>query len=311
MILVFGPNESINRSRAIQLSGNEQPALLTDNLVKWAKDTDKVFYSCFSAITIENFSWLLEHGITVDWQHDHNADPWQYFWINLINKFYPGSIDLDPYNLQQTTVDTSSDEILFYGCSHTQGGHWISIENNYPHQVCVQMEKIPRVLSKIPHGSYISGNYHNFNLFTNTNFCAKQIVVFQITDLTRIRLYDENAKIFRTDKLENLPRDQVLNLTDYQLFSTIFEHLQLMIKYARSKQLQFVFFNLSGQSGYDRQNNPLYNLIEYYFSKFPEFIPGMLELTTDRAEDNTHFGIESNRRFANQIVQKIKLLYKS
>lgn len=311
MILVFGPNESINRSRANELAGVQNTTLLTNDLVEWAIATDQVFYSSFGDITTDNFSWLLEHGANVDWQHDQSADPYQYLYINLINKFCPGRIDLDPYNLCQHTANPTVDEILFYGCSHTRGGWWTAIENNYPYQVGLQMNKKSSVRSRFPAGSDILGNYHNFNLFTNTDFCANQIVVFQLTDLTRIRYYDEHAKIFRTKKLDTLPLDQVLKLTDYQLFAAVFEHLQLMIKYARSKQLRFVFFNLGGSTEAECKNNPLHYLIEYYFSKFPEFIPGMLDLVTDLAKDNRHFGRESNKRFADQIVQKIKLLYKS
>ena len=145
MILVFGPNESINRSRANELAGVQNTTLLTNDLVEWAIATDQVFYSSFKDITTDNFSWLLEHGANVDWQHDQSADPYQYLYINLINKFCPGRIDLDPYNLCQHTANPTVDEILFY---------------------YLVVRKIDRFLISIHYNTYVRLVFHSIhNLF--------------------------------------------------------------------------------------------------------------------------------------------------
>lgn len=309
MILVFGPNEAVNRARAKELSGPNEPLLLTDRQVCRAGLQIPICYSAFSFLTVEDLTWLLEQGVEVDWQPDQTSDPYQYLYINLINRFRPGCIDLDPCNLLHRNIDVEPDTMLFYGCSHTRGGWWSRSETGYPYQVSMRLNRPYRVMSRIPQGSEILGNYHNFNLLANTDFCPGQIVVFQLTDLTRIRYYDDQDRIFRTRKLDRLPMDHVLKITDHQLLAAVFEHLQLVLRYVRAKNLQFVFFNLSGSTG--QKDNALHNLLEYYLSKFPEFIPGMLDLVTDRADDNKHFGAISNSSFADQIVQKIKSLYQS
>ena len=90
------------------------------------------------------------------------------------------------------------------------------------------------------------------------------------------------------------------------LFYELLTKIRAMVAIARSKKLKLVFWldNYKDESQYSQQD-------QSYFYNMPEFVPAswMQDYLIDKAMDNMHPGIESNKFIANTLVKYIETIY--
>ena len=307
MSLVFGPEIKYNKKTADALSVDN--ILLTTDNFKLAFDNNVICYSDFGDLSMDKFELLASKGVKIIWEPGSGQQQDVYQYLNILKKYQ--KIDVDPMGIKQTSIDTNSNHILFYGCSHTAGGPWLEPQCSYTAIVSKYFNKdalIPSRLEPSKKHVNIVGNFNNFNLLANTNFLKDQIVILQLSDLSRVRFYDQTKQAVCTRKLSDLSPHEVLLFDDQRLFHDMYERITQFINYTREKKLKFVFFNLGGNGGL-ADKNPTRNLTEFYLSDFEEFIPDMLSLVVDHGIDGSHFGVQSNNNFAKAIIQKIEELY--
>jgi hypothetical protein len=307
MPLVFGPEIKYNKKTADTLSVNN--ILLTNDNFELAFDNTVICYSDFGDLPIDKFELLALNGVKIIWEPGFGQQQDVYQYLNILKKYQ--KIDIDPMGIKQPTIATDSNHILFYGCSHTGGGPWLDKQFAYTAIVSKYFNKdalIPSKSETLKKYVDVIGNFNNFNLLANTNFLKDQIVILQLSDLSRVRFYDTTKQTICTRKLFDLSPHEVLLFDDQRLFHDVYERITQFINYAREKKLKFVFFNLGG-SGISADKNPARNLTEFYLSDFKEFIPDMSSLVVDHGIDGTHFGVQSNKNFAKAIIQKIEELY--
>lgn len=213
--------------------------------------------------------------------------------------------DEDPLGINITPINSDPSQAIFYGCSHTVGGHWINSADLYTHQVAAAFNKtvfVPSTAFDNRQFHNIRGNFRNFSLFQKTNFNQDQIVSLQLTDFGRMRYFDDEVGAMAERKQSDLPKNMVLGISDRQLIYLNLDRLQGIVNHATSLRTKFVFFTL-GNHGTNR------HLVEYYLQDYKEYIPNMIDLTVDRARDRAHFGVKSNALFSEQIIKKLTRLY--
>jgi hypothetical protein len=308
MILIFGPDLENNKKTANKLSLNN--SLLSDDNVETSILSDQVFFSDYASLSIDKFKLLASKNIQIIWENgSHPTCNDDYEYLTILKKHQ--NIDVDPIKIKQQSIITNKNQILFYGCSHTTGGPWLNESLSYTSILANYFNKEPLIVSRLERTKKhvdIIGNFNNFNLLANTDFLKNQILVLQLSDLSRVRFYDDTQQAVCTYKLTDLSRHEVLLFNDKRLFHELYERIKQFINYAREKELKFVFFNLGGSGGNQNKNVSLH-LTEYYLSDFKEFIPDMLKLCEDHGTDGTHFGEKSNQNWAKIIIKKIEELY--
>lgn len=218
-------------------------------------------------------------------------------------------LDDDPYNLFESyQIVNNSKKIVFFGCSHTEGGY-VEPEEEYYSIVSKHYNLIPLNLAK---GN--KGNFRSFDIFNQVNFISNQIVVLQLTDFARLKYFPNDlpeTKLHESQLylIKNPAYIEVYN--DKQLIYNTLSRLDLIVKFCRSNNLRLVFFNLGNVPNFDNDpgNDRYKKIVEYYLSNYKEYIPDVVSKCVDRGKDNLHWGKLSNQMFADEIIKKIESLY--
>lgn len=217
---------------------------------------------------------------------------------------------VDPYRIKTRFNIVNSDSCaIFLGCSHTAGIGLDTSTDNYINEVSRHFDKTPLNVSA---GG--KGNFRSFDIFNQIEFYKNQIVVLQLTDLARLRYYQDDkpmSGLIESQLYDIRNRSYIDVFNDKQLLFMMLERLDSVIKFARRADLRFVFFNLGGNP--DGNNNKEKNLLrqttEYYLSDYQEYVPRILEQNIDRGNDGLHFGPLSHKIWSNRIIEKIEKIY--
>ena len=159
-------------------------------------------------------------------------------------------------------------------------------------------------------------NYRSFDLFGQLDIHEGATVILQLTDLSRIRWYD-NDKIH--DIMMSITPDRHLLYTyndKFCIYDTI-RQLRIIVNYCRVKKLKLIIWSIA------RFNNEfLDSVIEHYLNKFPEYIymdnslDGTNTYRVDNGNDGSellgtgHPGPKSHEIIAEQLMTHFKKLYK-
>jgi hypothetical protein len=237
----------------------------------------------------------------------------EYFDTIVLLKKFPNVVGLDddPYNLRQfSTIETDSNNIIFLGCSHTVGGLLSSKDEDYVNIVSSHFNLEPMNLAETG-----KGNFRSFDQFNKIKFHKNQIVVLQLTDFARLRLYasdlpDATIQQEQLYRIKERSYHRVFN--DKQLTYMNLARLESIINLSRALGLRFVFFYLGDVPNFDNsvENDDYKKMVEYYLTDYQEYIPNILGQNVDRTPyDNLHYGAKSNAIWASKIIDKIEELY--
>lgn len=235
----------------------------------------------------------------------------EYFETLYLLKQYQGVIGLDndPYNFKEDfKIQNKENNIIFLGCSHTQGGY-VAPDEEYYYIVSKHFNLDPLNLAVMGKGNFLS-----FSIFNQINFFKNQIVVLQLSDFARLRYYPNdlhNTKLHESQLYHINNRAYIEVFNDKQLIFNTLMIIDAMTKFARSFGLRFVFFNLGDAPDFPKDPNQdqFKKTVEFYLSDYREYVPNVLSKGVDRGSDNQHWGKLSNQSFAAEIITKIESLY--
>lgn len=214
-------------------------------------------------------------------------------------------MNLDPLNITSTKVSVTSNDILFLGCSFTEG---VGVATN---------ERYSTLLSKALGKNEINlalgghGNYRSFDLFGQVDIEKNTAVVLQLSGLQRLRHYDKGIidMMFPTKELLGYCNDEFL-------IYDLIRQLRHIINYCRAKDLELMIWSIA------RFNNErLDNIIEVYLKQFKEYIYLNNDLDhpdtyrVDNGSDGTaelgtgHPGPMSNKLIFEKLYNHYKSLY--
>lgn len=225
-------------------------------------------------------------------------------------QYHNVTMSVDPYNLRQTyTINNTPESAVFYGCSHTAGVGLDDPADNYVNLISQHYNKTALNLSM---GG--KSNYRSVEVFNKTNFYQDQIVVFQLTDVSRLKYYEfdtfkSEVKDMQLQNIKNRSYFDVYN--DKQLIYMMLNHVEAVIRRSQAERLRFVFFNMGGNNDLDHspENTKFKKNIEYYLTDYAEYVPHLLGMNVDRGNDGYHFGAGSHRNWAGAITNHIEKLY--
>jgi hypothetical protein len=254
--------------------------------VYWAESSIDEF---FDADSYYNFlNWLKDYNLV------HN---------NVVNF---NKIKFDDYNWNQLLPQNlNQNHAVFFGCSFTAGVGLPDVETHYATQVAKYFGK--QVLNL---GSGGGSNGLIFNRFTQLDFFPGQIVVVQLTGLERLHYCKQNRQLEKI--MFAYASDPTLNramLTVYHkdfLFYELLSKIRAMVAIARAKKLKMVFWLA------DYKNSEIYSKADQrYFYHMLEFVPAswIQNYLIDRATDNSHPGVRSNKFIADTLVKYIETVY--
>ncbi len=217
---------------------------------------------------------------------------------------------IDPLNIEKSLSPISADDLLCLGCSYTYGVG-VALEQRYTNLMSQLLQK-----NEINLAQGGGSNYRSFDLFGQLDIHEGTIVILQLTDLSRIRWYD-NDKIHDI-MLSNQPDRHLLYTYNdkFCMYDTI-RQLRIIVNYCRVKKLKLIMWSIA------RFNNEfLDSVIEHYLNKFPEYIymdnslDGVNTYRVDNGSDGSellgtgHPGPKSNEIIAEQLMTHLKKLYK-
>jgi len=308
VILIVGSNHS-NTAVWAEKNGLGQSVLFTGS--EWSPVCHTSLADCPDLDQyVDQFDQI--YWAESNWQEFESYK--EYFENLFLLKQLPNTVNIsnqDPCYMRQTyRIQNSKDHIIFLGCSHTNGQGLDNPTSNYVNQVSQHFNKIPLNLSKRG-----CGNFRSFEQFNQIEFVDNQIVVLQLTDIARLKYFDDDN--YQTKVSEH----QMHNITnrsyfdvyhDKQLVYMLLTQLNSVIKYSREKKLRFVFFNLGGNTEVDigvnlgQEYDKYKKFIEYYLLDYPEYIPRMLSQAVDRGNDGYHYGPKSHESWANSIIKQLE-----
>ena len=267
---------------------------------------------------LDELEYVLKQADSVYWAESDiteffNADSYYNFldWFKNYNLKYRNVVNLDKikfdvYNwndLHSLTLDKN--QAVFFGCSFTAGVGLPDVDTHYATQVAKHFNK---QLLNLGLGS--GSNSLIFDQFTQLDFCPGQTVVVQLTYLDRIN-YCSPTRVLQKIMFAN-PLDQNVNRKMVEiyhkdfLFYELLSKVRAMVAIARAKKLKMVFWLV------DYKNSEIYSKADQrYFYHMPEFVPAswMENYLIDRAMDNSHPGVQSNKFIADTLVKYIETVY--
>jgi hypothetical protein len=247
---------------------------------------------------ITEFSSADDYYDFLSWLKDYNLE-----YRNVVNL---DTIKFDVYKWNSLrSIKVDKNQAVFFGCSFTAGVGLSDTGTHYATQVAKHFNKDLLNLG-------VSGGSNGliFDRFTQLDFFPGQIVVVQLTGLERLHYCKQNRQLKKI--MFAYPADPTLNramLTVYHkdfLFYELLSKIRAMVAIARAKKLKMVFWLA------DYKNSEIYSKADQrYFYHMPEFVPAswMQDYLIDRAMDNAHPGIRSNKFIADTLVKYIKTVY--
>ena len=228
-------------------------------------------------------------------------------WIKTFNVVHKNKIvnnDMlfsDPYGWYRKTTPTKKD-IVFLGCSWTDN-IWVEKDQAFSSIVSKKLNLNCRNLA-LGGGS----NHAMFSKFLQTNFVEGQVVVWQLTSLSRlVHCCDDNRLtniMLSKDKSKNIDALRRVYTTN-QIFYEILMQVEAVVNIARAKKLKLVIFLKDYKQDWYGTNELM------YLSNFKEFIhtKELEDCLVDFGSDNLHPGVETNKIYAQEILKHLEILY--
>ena len=187
-------------------------------------------------------------------------------------------------------------DILFLGCSHTEGIGHSTADTVYTHQFAKTLNITPWVSGYPGQGNYLLEDILSKYILTNRK------VIVQFTDMYRIRYFSskENTVIHKMGY--KFTRNELDLFDDQRLKYEYLRIVDRVVSKLRDCNAQFLFFQLTESTG------PLQEEIDLYQSQYREFCY-MADIGVDKAEDNVHFGPLSHQLIAKELTKKWNKLY--
>lgn len=219
-------------------------------------------------------------------------------------------MNLDPLSIKSTPVIVTDNDIAFLGCSYTAGTSLPNTATRYSTLVSQQYNKKEINLAK---GGV--GNYRNFDLFGQTMFEPGSVLILQLTELSRVRWYDNRI----IDQQLSVKPDKLLMhvYNDKFLIYDLIRQLRIIVKYCRSTQIKLVIWSNASLG-----NTELDTVLEQYLSEFPEYLylnkrighPDSYRVDNGLDGANQELGVghpgpESNKIIAQQVIEQYNKLY--
>lgn len=307
-ILIVGSNWESTSTFYKQLGLN--PSQLVTELTQ---NYDVGHTSIQDVVDYDVFEKLLRSATKVFWAHPAKTEfydlssfvdflnwfrDYQTIYKNVVNF---NEIKFDQYHWHDKIKKLTNNDMVFFGCSHTYGTGLSDPTTQYANRVAKYFNKNCVNLAQ-PGGS----NSWIFNKFVQTQFLPGQMVVVQLTGLGRLRYVNKDGKI--SNVLFNTPNDKLKSMIDVYndkyLFYNLLYQVIAMVELARSKQLKMIFWLWNYKGEYTKED-------QTYFYDMPEFVPATVleNFAVDLAEDNIHFGIQSNQIIASKLVEYMKQIY--
>lgn len=202
-------------------------------------------------------------------------------------------------------------EILFYGCSYTETfDGFVDADKMYPALLAKYFNKTEKNFAK---GG--CGNYRSFDLLSKTDLQDNSILIFQITELSRIQWYDTSLEDIMISQAADRCLSYVYN--DRFLIHEVIRNLNLLVKLCRAKNIKLIIWSIARFG-----NEELDTFFENKLSTYPEYVyldnslDGNDTYRVDNGSDGQgkpigegHPGPISNQIIAKKLIDKYNQLY--
>lgn len=232
----------------------------------------------------------------LNWLKDYNSK-----YNNVVNL---DKIKFDVYKWNHRSI-VKKNHAVFLGCSFTAGVGLPDVETRYSTQVAKYFNK-----ELLNLGTGAGSNSLIFDRFTQLDFFPGQIVVVQLTMLDRLHYCKQNQQLekimFAHAANPTLNRAMLTVYHKDFLFYELLSKIRAMVAIARAKKLKMIFWLA------DYKNPEIYSKADQtYFYNMPEFVPAswIQNYLIDRATDNSHPGIQSNKLIADTLIKYIETVY--
>ena len=183
----------------------------------------------------------------------------------------------------------NSDEVLYLGCSHTEGSGHSSQETMYTHILSKMLNKVPVVDAHPGRGNWLAEEkLQTYNLKNAT-------VIIQFTDIFRLRLNGYDILGHQYSK------NQSAVFSDEVLASIFLEQVKRIVNLLRSNNAKFCFFHLSHNYPQGRETNSILTTYKEFV-----YIP---DFNLDTADQGHHMGVLSHIHWAEEVYNKYTTLY--
>ena len=207
------------------------------------------------------------------------------------------------YINNETNNEIKDNEILFIGCSHTEGIGHSNKDTVYTHLLAKELNLIPLIDAHSGRGNYLTEEK------LNTYKLQNKKVIIQFTDIYRIKLngvdYDAHS-IYR-----QFTNSQLEVYTDEVLYSLFFEQVKRMVNLLKATNSKFLFFTL-GHPNTNYYGNTE-SIISIFFDNmkcYNTFCPiALTKYDYDKAEDNEHYGPKAHKFFSKMLLAQWRKMY--
>lgn len=205
----------------------------------------------------------------------------------------------------------ASNKIYFFGCSYTDTSNgFVDPDKMYTGLITKELNK-----TEINFAIRGTGNYRSFDILSETELENDSIVIFQITELSRIRWYDKSLMDIMLTQSDDRCLSYVYN--DRFLIHEVIRNLNLLVKLCRAKNIKLIIWSIA--RFFDEESDTFF---EKKLSIYPEyvFIDNRLDTPDTYRVDNGrdgeglpvgegHPGPLSHQIIANKLLAKYSQLY--
>jgi len=197
-------------------------------------------------------------------------------------------------------------EIMFFGCSYTDTkSNYVDADKMYPAILAKHFKKTEKNFAKQG-----CGNYRSFDILSKTDLVNDSILIFQITELSRIQWYDTSIKDINLNQSKDRCLLHVYN--DRFLIHELIRNLNLLVKLCRASNIKLVIWNIARFFDHD-----LDTFFENELSKYPEYVyldnsldgPDTYRVDNGRDGEGKEIGLGHPGPLSHQIIAK-KLIAK-
>lgn len=160
----------------------------------------------------------------------------------------------------------ASNKIYFFGCSYTDTSNgFVDPDKMYTGLITKELNK-----TEINFAISGTGNYRSFDILSGTELENDSIIIFQVTELSRIRWYDKSLIDIMLSQSDDRCLSYVYN--DRFLIHEVIRNLNLLVKLCRAKNIKLIIWSIA--RFFDEELNT-------FFEKNCPFIQNMCLWTTD------------------------------
>lgn len=288
MNLLIGDGSESNYHLAINLFGNCSGVLNNSNFAN--VDLTKTYHTSLGDLTVENLleaikkSTQVRVGILKDFLNNDNK--------RLINSILINQNLVNHQNLIGNDIYIKKDEIVFIGCSHTEGTG-VSKNERFSNIVSQELELTEKNL-----GRRGSGIWEMHDLFHCCQFNQNQKVVLQVNDPYRFNYFGKNNNVERTSFRDVNDKKTILTYNDNILSYQYYSLLNGIFKTALKLKLNLVCFKISESLSLS------YNKIDFLLQSFPGSI--IVNEFKDLGTDKLHPGPLTHKEISSTIVKKFR-----